>query len=190
LNCILRAAEVIEEFDAVIVPTSATGHLAEKDKIRGYCVFNDTAVLVEKLSERYRVAVVETDAHHGVARDLIGDKAEFFCISPKKDCKIKDDRRCILARSLEREDYIEAFSRLTEKLKNVKADVFIWYLGQDLHEFEYSDLKLKSEDFRKLAELLIQAVKGRKFIVILASGSREDVFSEILQEIADVISKQ
>ncbi|MEM1578759.1 MAG: hypothetical protein QXR77_03655 [Archaeoglobaceae archaeon] len=67
IKCVLKSADLIREYDVVIVPTSATGHLAEKGRIRGYCLFNDLAILIERLKEDWKkVAAFESDAHHGV----------------------------------------------------------------------------------------------------------------------------
>jgi len=77
---------------------TASGHLAERNRMRGYCLFNGLAIAVEALSRSWgKIAVVETDAHHGSTALLSGDKAEFFCLGRKK-CEIEDDFRCIFGR--------------------------------------------------------------------------------------------
>ncbi len=186
IRCIAKAADMIREFDVLIVPTSATGHLAERDRMRGYCVFNDLAILVEKLKERWRrIAVIESDAHHGST--LAESRVQLFCIGKRK-CEIKEDMRCILGRTLDSERYIKLFENMLEKVENFEPEVIVWYLGQDLHELEYAEMKLSSDEIGRMIEMVCNLAENRKLIIILASGSRSDVFKMILEKTAKILS--
>jgi acetoin utilization deacetylase AcuC-like enzyme len=190
MRCVLKAGEAIKEFDVVVVPTSATGHLAERERMRGYSVFNDIAALVEKLrDEGYRIAVIETDAHHGNSAAIIEDKAYCLCIAGEPECKIKDDLSCFFARDMNKEKYVESFGEMLKLIKNYDADVIVWYLGQDLHVLEYSEMNLDNGSFAEMIKMITEVAKGKKMIILLASGSREDVFENLLRSIVVEVLK-
>ncbi len=62
-------------------------------------------------------------------------------------------------------------------------EVVVWYLGLDLHELEYAEMKLSRDDFASLADAISELVKGRKAVILLASGSRSDVLKETLKAV-------
>lgn len=74
----LRAAQVVMEGDAVRAYSLAGGlHHAMPDRASGFCVYNDLAVAIRWIQERYgaRVMYIDYDAHHGdgVQRVFYGD---------------------------------------------------------------------------------------------------------------------
>ncbi len=178
VKCILASADEVERYETVIVPTSGTGHQAEKDRWRGYSFFNDLAILVERLKDKgYRsISIIETDAHHSDTYKLC--KAKLFCISGTEKCRIIEEMRCRVSREADKDEYLGRFSEIVKAVKAENPEIVIWYLGQDLHEREYSEGHLDGESFRKMIEQFM-SIPARK-IVILASGSRDDVFRGII----------
>jgi len=178
IRCVITAADEVERSDVVVVPTSGTGHHAERDKWGGYSFFNDLAILLERLKEKgfEKIVVLETDAHHSDTYRMCS--AKFFCISGEERCKEIREMRCGVARTEDAEKYVERFGRVMEIIEGYNPDILVWYLGQDLHEKEYSGLKLNGEGFRKMIEKFME-LRCKK-IVLFSSGSREDVFREIL----------
>ncbi len=178
LKCILASADEVEKHEMVIVPTSATGHQAERDRWRGYSFFNDLAILVERLKDKgYRnISIIETDAHHSDTYKFCS--AKLFCISGTKKCRVIEEMRCRVSREADKDDYLKRFHEIVRTVKAEDPEIVIWYLGQDLHEMEYAEGCLDSESFRKMIENFM-TIPARK-IVILASGSRDDVFNELI----------
>ena len=178
VRCVLLSAEEVEKHGTVVVPTSGTGHQAERDRWRGYSFFNDLAILVERLKDKgYRnISIIETDAHHSDTYRMC--KAKLFCISGTEKCRIIEEMRCRVSREAEKAEYLDRFSRIVKAVKSENPEIVIWYLGQDLHEMEYAEGCLDGESFRKMIEEFI-TIPARK-IVILASGSRDDVFKGII----------
>ncbi len=86
--------------------------------------------------------------------------------------------KCRISRGTEPDEYLSRFAEVVEGIAKAKPDVVVWYLGQDLHVREYSEGNL---DGRALEEMIktFLSIPGKK-IVLLSSGSREDVFEEII----------
>ncbi len=109
IRCVVKAIDLLSSCDVVALTTTATGHLAEKDRMRGCCVFNDLAILVNGLKERWsKVAVIESDAHHGTSAAIVSKDAKFFCLG-KKTCRIREDMKCVLGRSIDAGEYVSSF---------------------------------------------------------------------------------
>ena len=183
VRCVVKAGDAIKDFDLVIVPTSGTGHSAEKDKFKGYSLFNDVAILVEKLKDagHKRIAIVDTDAHHGNSAAIIGEKTLYLCITGEPECFEEGLLVCKPARNMSKEEYISAFTKTLEILDSYAPEVIVWYFGQDTHFLEYSEMNLNGECYSEMINAALKLARGRKLIVLLASGSREDVFDEIVK---------
>ncbi len=182
VRCVLEAVNALREFDVVIVPLTATGHLASRDKMGGYCIFNTLSLAVGELSEKWKkIAVVESDAHHGIAL-VSKENVKIFCLGDRK-CEISEDLRCVLGREMGKEDYINSFSEMMERVEKYDPDVLIWYLGTDIDKREYAEMDIGIENFKLIAEKLANFVKGRRALIMLASGSREDVTRDFAREI-------
>ncbi|WP_456477694.1 hypothetical protein [Geoglobus ahangari] len=178
IKCVLKSADEVEEHEVVIVPTVGTGHHAERDRWRGYSFFNDLAILIERLKEKgfEKIAVLETDTHHSESYRVCD--ARFFCISGENKCKDVVDMKCRISRSSEPEKYLSRFKEVVEGIAKANPDVVVWYLGQDLHVREYSEGNLDGEALEEMIKVFL-SIPGKK-IVLLSSGSREDVFEEVI----------
>ncbi|MBE8539814.1 hypothetical protein [Geoglobus acetivorans] len=178
IRCVLTSAEEIENYNLVIVPTTATGHQAEREKWRGYSFFNDITILVERLKDKgyEKIAVLETDAHHSDTYRICS--ASFYCINGDRKCEVVQEMKCRISRGLDKEDYLKRFSRVVDLIMDDNPEIVIWYLGQDLHELEYSGGGLDDDAFRAMIEKFMR-IETRK-IVIISSGTREDVFERII----------
>lgn len=183
VKCVVKAGDAIKDFDLVMVPTSGTGHSAEKERFRGYSLFNDVAILVEKLKDEgyKRIAVIDTDAHHGNSAAIIGERTLYLCIAGEPECFEEGLLVCKPARDMTREEYVNAFNKTLEILDSYAPEVIVWYFGQDTHFLEYSGMNLNGECYDEMINAALKLAKGRKLIVLLASGSREDVFDQIVK---------
>ncbi|RLI72057.1 hypothetical protein DRO97_09235, partial [Archaeoglobales archaeon] len=182
LKGVVKAADLIRDYDLILVPTSGTGYVAEKDKMRGYSIFNDVAILVERLVENgyKKIVVINTDAHHGNFT-LVEEKAICLCVLGEVKCSKIDRFVCKPARNIPKEKYIENLKKNLKIIDENDPDVVVWYLGQDMHFLEYSGMELDKECYKEMFETMLKIANKRKLIVILASGSREDVFDEIIE---------
>jgi len=182
LKAVIKAVDLIKDYDLVLVPTSGTGYVVEKEKMRGYGIFNDVAVLVERLAEQgyEKIVVINTDAHHGNFA-LIGERAVCFCVLGKIKCSTIERFVCKPSREIPKEECIERLKKNVEDVEEYNPDVVVWYLGQDLHHLEYSEMEFDRECYSQIFKIMLKVAEKRKLIVIFASGSREDVFDEIME---------
>lgn len=60
------AARAVRDGDSLAISLSGGLHHAHKERASGFCIFNDPAVAIQILRERFgRVAYVDIDVHHG-----------------------------------------------------------------------------------------------------------------------------
>ncbi|WP_457591688.1 hypothetical protein [Geoglobus sp.] len=178
IKCVLKSADEIDQHEVVIVPTVGTGHHAERDRWRGYSFFNDLAILIERLKEKgfEKIAVLETDTHHSESYRMCD--ARFFCISGENKCRDVADMKCRISRNSDPDEYLNRFVEVIEGIKAARPEVVVWYLGQDLHIREYSEGNLDGKTLEEMIKKFL-SIPSKK-IVLLSSGSRDDVFGEVI----------
>jgi len=184
IRCIVSAVEALKENDIGVAPVTAAGHLAEKERMRGSCLFNGLAAAVKLLKSEGKVAVIETDAHHGNAA-LLSPADMFFCIG-NRECKISDDLRCVLGRRVGK-GYVESLRQMVEKVRDYNPSFVVWYLGTDIDSREYAEMKIGQEEWDEIMEAMYDVIHGRKALILLASGSREDVLRDVVTRLIKVM---
>lgn len=66
VNCALTGAQLIrKEQQIAYALCRPPGHHSEKDRLGGYCYFNNAAIATEYLSQFGTVAILDIDFHHG-----------------------------------------------------------------------------------------------------------------------------
>ena len=178
VKCILTGLKALKDYDAVIVPVTTAGHLAEQSRMRGYCLLNGLAIAVKAAESYGKIAVIETDAHHGRASFVSEENATLFCIG-RRECEISEDLRCVLGRRMGK-DYVKSFEELVERVKEYDPNLVIWYLGLDLDSREYAEMPFGREEWEKLVKNFMKMAEGRKSLIMLASGLRDDVLKDIV----------
>jgi len=176
---VYTAANLLQDYNVVIVPTSGTGHGAMRDRFKGYSFINDVNLAIKTLKELgfERIAIVDTDTHHGdgvfeyIAYDT---ETMYFCFCGGESSS-NETKICIGFES--EDDYIERARRAFKKIKEHRSDALIWYVGQDAHEGELSDLNLSISCFRKISEFIRNL--RIKTLIILSGGTDEDVMEEL-----------
>jgi len=166
----------------------AGGHHAGRDFFGGYCCFNDVALCITRLRERYglrRFAIVDTDAHHGD-----GTRALFlsdpdvlhvcFCDvdyesgdGTKIDVAFaqahRGDRRTIDERYFERVD-----REISRRARGFRPEFLFWYFGFDTHRGDYGDIGLTGPCYLAIAarmRALAEEVCEGRLEVVLGGGS-------------------
>ena len=165
-KCVVKASEAVEYYDLILLATAGTGHLAEREKFRGYSFLNDVAVLKKVLENKgFKVAIIDTDAHHSA---LGGN---YFCICVEKGCVCYKDVR----------EFVNSFKSLCNSINGF--DVVIWYFGLDILEDEYVGDGIGFDEVEEMIESFL-TIDGKK-IVILAGGSKEEVAERVAREILE-----
>ena len=183
---VFTAAKLLREYDFVMVPTSGTGHSATKEKFMGYSFINDVNLAIKVLRNTgfEKISILDTDSHHGegvfeyIAYD---NNSMYFCLCGRSG-RSSDGRRICFGFEDE-EDYVNCIKEALNTMEKFSADALIWYVGQDAHEGELSDLNLSTECFRRIAQLIRKEIPKTKTLVILSGGSSEEVTEELTSTI-------
>ncbi len=183
---VYTAAKLLKNFDFVLVPTAGTGHNAMRDRFRGYSFLNDVNIAIKVLRESgfKMISILDTDIHHGEGvfeYTAYDENSMYFCFCGKTG-KSSDGRKICFGFESE-EEYLENIRKALNTIENFSTDVLIWYVGQDAHEGELSDLNLSTECFRKITESIKEKIKKTKTLIILSGGSSEEVMEEITNTI-------
>jgi acetoin utilization deacetylase AcuC-like enzyme len=65
VNCALTGTRLLKKQKVVYALCRPPGHHAEKNRMGGYCYFNNAAIAADYLSQRGKVAILDIDFHHG-----------------------------------------------------------------------------------------------------------------------------
>jgi acetoin utilization deacetylase AcuC-like enzyme len=182
----------------------AGGHHAGRDEFGGFCCFNDVALSIVNLRERFglrRFAILDTDAHHadGTREIFQGDpdvlhicfcgttyesadgaKVDVACPSPFADGRGE--------RSMN-EMYFDLVARhAPHRITKFKPDLLFWYFGFDTHEGDYGDIGLSGPCYWNIAGLmkeLAEKVCGGKLEVVLGGGSHRRLATYLIPPIIE-----
>ncbi len=178
------------EIGNAFVFIGAGGHHSGREYFGGYCCFNDVALCIVNLRERFglrRFAILDTDAHHGDGtRDLFRDDPDVlhvcFCGT---DYESPDGTNVDVAcpspggggrteRSMN-EVYLEMVERqVPARVRKFRPDLLFWYFGFDTHQGDYGDIGLTGPCYWAIASLmrdLAGEVCGGRLEVVLGGGS-------------------
>jgi acetoin utilization deacetylase AcuC-like enzyme len=177
----------------------AGGHHAGRSFFGGYCCFNDVVIaLAHARGLRFlrRVAILDTDAHHGDGtRDLVDRDPEVLhvCVC-ETDYSSPDETKIDIAApdpwglevSPDRAYLNLVRQGFPTRAERFKPDLIVWYFGFDTHRGDYGDLGLTSAAFFGIADLMLETaarVCGGKLLVVLGGGSRTDLATLLIPPI-------
>lgn len=167
----------------------AGGHHSSRDAFGGYCCFNDVALCIVHLREKYglrRFAILDTDAHHGDGtREIFLADPEVlhvcFCgqeyESPdgtKVDVAYPYGRGGLPGRSMNDVYFDRVAEQFPDRVRRFRPDLLFWYFGFDTHQGDYGDIGLTGPCYWNIAALmrdLAEEVCGGKLEVVLGGGS-------------------
>ncbi len=120
-----RAAEAVRDGEQLAISLSGGLHHAQRAAASGFCVFNDCAVAISILRERFsRVAYVDIDVHHGD-----GVQAIFYEDPTVMTCSIHQDGRTLYpGTGFPKETGADLSSINVPLWPNTSQDVWIWAL--------------------------------------------------------------
>jgi acetoin utilization deacetylase AcuC-like enzyme len=181
----------------------AGGHHSGRDAFGGYCCFNDVALCVVNLREKYglrRFAILDTDAHHGDGtREIFLDDAGIlhvcFCgteyESPDKtkvDVGFPDSRGTGADRPINDAYFDRVAHQFPDRVRRFRPDLIFWYFGFDTHQGDYGDIGLTGPCYWNIAVLmrdLAAEVCGGKLAVVLGGGSRTNLATYLIPPIIE-----
>ncbi|OGP81292.1 MAG: histone deacetylase [Deltaproteobacteria bacterium RBG_16_64_85] len=182
----------------------AGGHHSGRDYFGGYCCFNDVALCIVNLREKYgfkRFAILDTDAHHGDGtRDFFRNDPDIlhvcFCgmnyESPdgtKVDVAYTDPRG---GRRVERpmnDFYFDLVAQhFPPRVRQFQPDLIFWYFGFDTHQGDYGDIGLTGPCYWNIANLMRELagkVCGGKLEVVLGGGSHTQLATYLIPPVIE-----
>ena len=181
----------------------AGGHHSARDTFGGYCCFNDVALCVVNLREKYglrRFAILDTDAHHGDGtREIFLDDPGIlhvcFCgteyESPDKtkvDVGFPDSRGTGAGRPVNDAYFDRVAHRFPDRVRRFRPDLLFWYFGFDTHQGDYGDIGLTGPCYWNIAVLmrdLAAEVCGGKLAVVLGGGSRTELATYLIPPVIE-----
>lgn len=142
------------------------GHHAERDRVMGFCYFNNIAIAVAKVLESpdHRVAILDFDCHHGNGTEDIfrGDKRTLFVSLHQSPCYPGtglDSEGNIVNYALpprtNEEEFIAAFDNALEQIQAYQPTLLAISAGFDSYKLDpITQMELEIESFRTIGERL------------------------------------
>lgn len=204
----LKLGEMVVEKDnsgfAVLRPP---GHHAEADRGMGFCLFNNIALVAEKLSRAgQRPGIIDIDAHHGNGtQDFFYERADVFYASfhqypffPGSGAAAETGRgegegtnlNIPLIAGSGWPELQEGWEKIGRKLMGFEPDVLLVSAGFDGHvEDSLTALRLTDEAFLKIASDLNEWSKqlcDGKILALLEGGYNLKVLRDLVPEFVAV----
>jgi len=208
---VVLAGEIIAEGEIVnaFAFIGAGGHHSGRDYFGGYCCFNDVALCIVNLREKYgfrRFAILDTDAHHGDGtRDLFSGDPDIlhvcFCgaeyVSPdgtKVDVACPSPWRGLPGDRPMNDLYFERVAEhFPGRARDFKPDLIFWYFGFDTHQGDYGDIGLSGPCYWNIAVLmrdLAAEVCGGRLEVVLGGGSHTRLATHLIPPIIERLAER
>lgn len=182
----------------------AGGHHSGREYFGGYCCFNDVALCIVNLRERFglrRFAILDTDAHHGDGtRDLFSADPDLLhvCVCGM-NYESPDGTKVDLAypspwgRGLQGKSMNDLYVDLVEeqfprRLREFRPDLLFWYFGFDTHQGDYGDIGLTGPCYWRIASRmkeLSEEVCGGKLAVVLGGGSHTQLATFLIPPVIE-----
>ncbi len=182
----------------------AGGHHAGREEFGGFCCFNDVALCIVNLRERFdlrRFAILDTDAHHadGTREIFRGDPDVLHVCFCDTDYESPDGTKVDVAcpsplgrgeaeRSMN-DAYFDLVARhAPHRIRAFRPDLLFWYFGFDTHEGDYGDIGLSGPCYWRIGELMketAEKVCGGKLEVVLGGGSQRQFATYLIPPIIE-----
>ncbi|HEU5361187.1 MAG TPA: hypothetical protein VFU42_08535, partial [Candidatus Deferrimicrobiaceae bacterium] len=172
-----------------------------------YCCFNDVALCIVNLRERFgfrRFAILDTDAHHGDGtRDLFQNDPDVLhvCVcgmnhESQDGTKVDVAYPSLWGRWRGDQPMNDLYFGLVadhfpRRVRPFRPDLVFWYFGFDTHQGDYGDIGLTGPCFWKIARLMREVseeVCGGKLAVVLGGGSHTQLATYLIPPIIEELA--
>ena len=179
-----------KDFKNAFCAVRPPGHHAEKNKAKGFCIYNNVAVGANYLINKYKlnkIAIIDFDVHHGNGtQDIFYDNEKVLYISTHQypyypgsgtnDEKGKHNNilNIPLPAGTTSEEYLNAYESVLNKIKEFKPEFILLSAGFDAHKDDpLAQLQLESKDFYNITKRTLELSKqycDGKVVSILEGG--------------------
>ena len=189
---IIAAIDGVEnkEFKNAFCSVRPPGHHCNQNKAAGFCILNNIAIGAKYLLNKYKykkIAIIDFDVHHGNGtQDIFYENESVLFISThqypyypgsgseQEKGKFNNIYNIPLPAGTNSEEYLNAFERALERLREFKPEFVLISAGFDAHKNDpLAQFKLETEDFYTITKRIIDISKkfcNGKVVSILEGG--------------------
>ena len=188
------------EIDNSFVFTGYGDHHAGSNFYGGGCYFNGAALAVHELRKHFgikRVAVVDTDAHHGDGSwELFQNDPDtlYMCFCAGSSSERNNNVNVCVPWRTDDDEYVNLVRQNFVPLaKDFKPETIFWNWGYDGTQGDYGNIGISPETHSRLAQIFKQTadtVCQGKLIVVLCGGSRRDLARYLIPRVISVLTEQ
>jgi len=176
------------------------GHHARKDKLGGFCYFNNIAIATSwALKERIgKVAIIDFDCHHGNGtQDIFLGREDVLYLSLHQSplypgTGLGSVKNCLnfpLSAGTGPKDYLKVFEQALVKVREFNPDLLAVSAGFDAYtEDPLTQINLEKETYREIGCMI--ASLNKPSFAILEGGYSRDLKKCIYQFLLGIDSKQ
>jgi len=188
------------QIDNAFVFTGYGDHHAGSHFYGGGCLFNGAAIAIQELKKHFgakRMAIVDTDAHHGDGTwEIFQNDPNIlymcFCTGPPFENNNKVNVR-VPWRTTD-EEYLDLVRRnFVPRVKTFQPEAIFWNWGYDGTQGDYGDMGIAPDAHIGLAQMfreISEEVCQGRLIVVLCGGSRRDLACYLIPRIIQVLAEQ
>ncbi|MDC3355069.1 histone deacetylase family protein [Candidatus Pelagibacter sp.] len=178
------------EFKNAFCAVRPPGHHAEKNKAKGFCIYNNVAVGANYLLDKYKlnkIAIIDFDVHHGNGtQDIFYDNKKVLYISThqfpyypgsgteQEKGKYNNIFNIPLPAGTTSEEYLSAYECVLKKITEFQPEFILLSAGFDAHKDDpLAQFQLESKDFYELTKRTLELSKlycAGKVVSILEGG--------------------
>ncbi len=186
------------EIDNAFVFTGYGDHHAGTRFFGGGCYFNGAAIAIRELSSRFgiqRVAIVDTDAHHGDGTwEIFENNPDvlYMCFCTGSYSEKDNNVNVRVPWRTNDSEYLDLVKEnFVPRVKAFQPDIVFWNWGYDGTRGDYGDIGITPQAHVSLARVFRQAAeeicRGR-LIAVLCGGSRRDLARRLIPQIIHVLA--
>jgi acetoin utilization deacetylase AcuC-like enzyme len=187
------------EIDNAFVFTGYGDHHAGRDFFGGGCYLNGAALAIHEVRHRFqvrKVAIVDTDAHHGNGTwDIFGDDPDvmYVCLCAGSSFESNNNINVEVRWKIDDDGYIDlARSSFIQRVKGFEPECIFWNWGYDGTQGDYGDIGLTAGCHARLARELKESAErlcSGRLIVILCGGGRRDLAQLVIPQVVGTLAE-
>ena len=187
-----------DEIDNAFIFTGYGDHHAGSNSFGGGCYLNGAALAIQHLRQNFRVnrvAIVDTDAHHGNGTwEIFENDPDIlytcFCSEDYPELNNKVNIQ-VPERVVDKEYLNTVKANFLPRVEAFKPETIFWNWGYDGTQGDYGDIGLTPQSHVDLAhefKLAADWLCGGRLVVVLCGGRTRDVARNIIPRVIRVLS--